>query len=113
MDRQAMTVGSAPPTPRAASQDESLLRSFIEQTPACIAMLDRDLRYLAASARYSDDFGVERDLIGKSHYDVFPESPEHWKQNNRRARAGETLRAEREAIMSRSRELRVFNEACK
>ncbi|MFO0594627.1 MAG: PAS domain S-box protein [Myxococcaceae bacterium] len=64
---------------------------FIRQCPAAIAMLDRDLRYLAASERYVSDFGLTGSLEGRLHYEVFPDIPERWKAVHRRALAGETL----------------------
>ncbi len=74
---------------------EERLRLFVEQSPWAQAMLDRDLRYLAVSHRWREDFGLgETDLIGRSHYEIFPEIGEAWKAVHRRALAGETVRAE-------------------
>jgi len=58
-------------------------------------MFDREMRYLAASQRWKDDYGLggERDIAGKSHYELFPDLPERWKSIHARALAGEVIRA--------------------
>ena len=49
----------------AVLRSERQLRLFIEGAPAAIAMFDREMRYLAASRRFIDDYRVgEADLIG-------------------------------------------------
>ena len=54
------------------------------------------MRYLAASRRWRKDMRVEGDLVGRSHYDVFPEIPPHWKEVHRRALVGEISSADQE-----------------
>src|ERR1700747_617735 len=73
---------------------EELLRVFVKNVPAAVAMLDRDMRYLQISDRWCSDNSVEAsELLGRSR-ELSPEMPDRWKEVNRRALQGETLRAE-------------------
>ncbi len=68
------------------------LRAGITSTPLSIVMFDRDMRYLAASRRWVEDYGRgHTDLIGRLHYEILPDIPERWKQAHRRGLAGETI----------------------
>ena len=74
---------------------EERLRLFVEHAPAALAMFDREMHYVSASRRWLADYGLgERDLRGLSHYAVFPEIPERWRELHRRALGGEVLRAD-------------------
>jgi PAS domain S-box-containing protein len=58
-------------------------------------VLDREMRYILVSERWLDDFRCpDRNIIGKCHYDVFPDIPERWKEVHRRCLAGATERSE-------------------
>src|SRR5258705_1666550 len=58
-------------------------------------MLDRDMRYLQVSDRWCVDFSLDSSqLLGRSHYEIFPDIPDRWKQLHRRALSGETLRSD-------------------
>jgi PAS domain S-box-containing protein len=74
---------------------EELLKIFVEHVPAGVAMFDRDMRYLQASDRWCADYGIDRSqVLGKSHYELFPNLPDRWREVHRRGLAGETVRAE-------------------
>jgi PAS domain S-box-containing protein len=74
---------------------EELLRVFVKNVPAAVAMLDRDMRYLQVSDRWCTDYLPGRtQVLGLSHYEIFPDMPERWKEVHRRALQGETLRSD-------------------
>ncbi len=80
---------------QALLESENKLRLFIEHAPAAIAMFDSDMKYLATSSRWFREYGIkEQNIIGRSHYDIFPDIPDRWKAIHRRVLAGSVERNE-------------------
>jgi PAS domain S-box-containing protein/excisionase family DNA binding protein len=73
-------------------QRERKLQVLIDSTPSAIAMFDRQMRYVRCSRQWQLDFGLEdQNLIGRSHYQVFPDLPDRWKQNHQDCLKGQSL----------------------
>jgi PAS domain S-box-containing protein len=65
------------------------LVTFIKQAPVCIAMLDRDMNYLAVSGRWVTKFGLGYvNLIGMNLYAIFPAKMTQWKIAHMQALSG-------------------------
>lgn len=73
---------------------EQVLRLFVQHAPAAVAQLDREMRYLCVSGRWQQDYGLVGDLVGRSHYELFPDPTDVWKEMHRRVLAGETMRSD-------------------
>ena len=78
---------------------ERQLHQMIEHSPHAIAMLDTELRYIHASPRWMSEFELSRDILGKQHYEVFPEIPPRWKVVHQRALEGQTQTNEGEEFV--------------
>jgi PAS domain S-box-containing protein len=104
-------------TDRALANDlsygrSSLLRSLLKNVPAAIAVFDRNMIYLAVSDHWLVGHGHTKpgDLIGKSHYVVFPNiAPEH-KAEHQRVLAGEIVRSPRGYLKDRNG--RAISQVC-
>ena len=84
----------------ALAATDALLRQFIKHSPAAIAMFDGELRYLQMSDRWLVDYHLSgRNLVGLSHYEVFPDISESWKAVHRRVLAGAHEKSDEEAFV--------------
>lgn len=76
-------------------ESQQQLRLFVEHAPAALAMFDRRMNYVQVSQRWLIDYGLDgQNVHGMSHYEVFPEMPQEWRDSHRRGLAGEVLRGE-------------------
>lgn len=99
-ERLQAEMGERMEVEKAVREREERLRLFIEHAPVPLAMFDREMRYVSYSKRWLRDYNLEnRDLKGLSHYEIFPNLPERWKEAHRRALAGEVVRAEEDKFM--------------
>lgn len=75
---------------------EERLQLFVEYAPVCLAMFDRNMRYLAVSQRWVDVYhlGSIESTLGQSHYELFPNLPEHWRQAHQQGLTGQSKKCE-------------------
>ncbi|MBD2449595.1 PAS domain S-box protein [Nostoc sp. FACHB-152] len=67
---------------------EIALHQSIEYAPIGIVIFDREMRYLAVSRKWLEDYNLSKEIIGRSHYEVFPDIPPEWKQIHQQCLAG-------------------------
>lgn len=76
-----------------------LMRYIIEHANSGVAVHDKDLRYVYVSQRYLEQYKVkDRNVIGRHHYDVFPDLPQKWREVHQRVLKGEVLSADRDSF---------------
>lgn len=76
-----------------------LMRYVIGHDPGAVAILDDRLHFMYVSERFLSEYRVtEETVVGRHHYDVFPEVPEKWRVVHRRALQGEALRSDHDTF---------------
>lgn len=81
-------------------ESEDRFRRFVEYIPAAVAMVDRELHYLAVSRQWQLVYGnSSTDLIGRSHSEIFPHLPESWHQKAQACLVGAAEQGESESCI--------------
>jgi PAS domain S-box-containing protein len=76
------------------------LKLFVEYAPAAIAMFDREMKYLAVSKRFIRDYHLKnKDIVGHSHYEIFPEISDSWKAIHQRCLKGAVEKADKDPFL--------------
>ncbi|MFW6263020.1 MAG: PAS domain S-box protein [Thermotogota bacterium] len=74
---------------------KELMSYIIRHDPNAIAVFDKDLKFIFASERFLNDYSLkDRTIIGKHHYEVFPDIPEKWRTIHQKALKGEISRSD-------------------
>jgi two-component system sensor kinase FixL len=90
----------------ALKRSQTQLKTFIQQAPICIAMLERDMNYLAVSGRWVAEYGRgHNNLIGLNHYKVLPDLSAEQKANHLQVLGG--------AAMENEDDLWIWNDGSK
>ncbi|HEX2921834.1 MAG TPA: PAS domain-containing sensor histidine kinase [Bacteroidales bacterium] len=77
------------------AHSHDLMSYVIEHSRSAIAVHDRDLKYVFVSEKYLHEYNVkEKDIIGRHHYEIFPDLPQKWRDVHQRALHGEVISAE-------------------
>lgn len=77
-----------------------LLRYFITHSGNEIAIFDKEMKYLYVSHRYLERFKLQdSNIIGSSHYEIFPDIHEKWKHVHQLALKGITSRSDEDVII--------------
>lgn len=77
-----------------------LMAYVIKHNPSAIAVHDKDLNYVYVSQKYLDIYEVrDPNVIGKNHYEVFPEIPEKWRSVHQRTLKGEVIKGDRDPFV--------------
>lgn len=80
---------------RTIKHSHYLMQYIIEHSRSAIAVHDKDFKYIYVSNRYLEEYKVkEKDILGKHHYEVFPDLPQKWRDVHIKALAGEVTSAE-------------------
>lgn len=87
---------------RHLAHSHSLMRYIIEHANSAVAVHDKDYRYMYVSQSYLDQYQIqENNIIGKHHYEVFPDLPQKWRDSHERALYGEISRGEQDPFYRR------------
>ncbi len=74
------------------SSETTFINQFLAYSPLASAVFDTEMRYLAVNQKWVETYNLHgRELLGHSHYDIFPEIGERWKTLHRRTLNGEVI----------------------
>jgi PAS domain S-box-containing protein len=80
---------------RALAHSRDLMSYIIAHNRSGVAVHDREYKYVYVSKQYLEDYNLlEQDIIGKHHYEVFPDLPQKWRDVHKKALMGEVSSAE-------------------
>lgn len=85
----ATDISEQKKTQQALTIEKARLMAFVEHAPAAVAMFDQNIRYIAVSHRWMEEYRLgNQNIIGLSHYEVFPNLSQEWKNIHARCLQG-------------------------
>ncbi|WP_428660224.1 PAS domain S-box protein [Runella sp.] len=85
----ATDISDRKKTEKALLTEKARLMAFVENAPASVAMFDQDLKFITVSNRWLEDYQLKgRNIVGLSHYEVFPNISQEWKDIHSRSLLG-------------------------
>ncbi|WP_428657510.1 PAS domain S-box protein [Runella sp.] len=85
----ATDISARKKTEQALTTERARLMAFVEHAPAAVAMFDSDIKYIAISNRWMEEYQLKgRNILGLSHYEVFPNVSQEWKDIHSRCLLG-------------------------
>jgi PAS domain S-box-containing protein/diguanylate cyclase (GGDEF)-like protein/putative nucleotidyltransferase with HDIG domain len=97
-----------------ASQLDKLLGYVVEHMRGSVAVHDRNMRYVYVSEKYLQEYDIEgQDIIGRHHYDVFPDLPQKWRDAHKRAMQGEVISSDEDPFFRANGNLEYARWECR
>ena len=78
---------------------KDLMSYVIEHSNAGVAVHDLNLDYIYVSQKYLEQYDIHGDVIGKHHYEVFPDLPLKWRDVHQRTLKGEVISGDRDLFV--------------
>jgi PAS domain S-box-containing protein len=75
-----------------ASEEQN--RLFIEYAPAAMAMFNKEMAYISVSRRWMKEYDLAGNIVGKKHYELFPNILSRWKDVHARCMEGAIEKSE-------------------
>lgn len=90
-------------------RSRAILASFATHTPAAVAMLDKNMNYIAVSNRWLEDYGLKgKDIIGSCYYDYFPFITEEGRMRHQRILSGAIERKEEDIYTAADSQVKEY-----
>lgn len=76
------------------------MKYIISNTKSCVSVFDTEMNYIYVSDRYFDDLHLaDKNIIGRNHYEVFPDLPQFLRDIHKRSLNGETISGENDPLL--------------
>jgi PAS domain S-box-containing protein len=88
------------------THSRDLMRYIINHNTSAVAVHDTNLNYVFVSQKYIQDFNLQgQEVIGRHHYELFPDLPQKWREIHQRALQGESLSSEEDYYVKEDGEM--------